>query len=184
MVIIATGSVPKRLEIAGGKPAVTVHELVASFQQLHGQDVRATHELVANGTPAHGQDARATKRAVVFDQEGFNRALVAADLLSSRGVMVEFVTPLRKVGPKVESMMIDEMAHQLQDRKVAFHPGSELIGWSGGYTGGWYRAHGYPISGKRLFSLPDALAASLGYEGISVRLRVRLRCVHARNTSA
>lgn len=37
-----------------------------------------------------------------------------------------------------------------------------LAGWSGGYGGGWYRAHGYAISGKRLFSLPDALSASLG----------------------
>src|SRR4051794_31843235 len=36
-----------------------------------------------------------------------------------------------------------------------------LAGWSGGYTGGWYRAHGYAISGKRLFSVPDALSASL-----------------------
>jgi Kelch motif len=37
-----------------------------------------------------------------------------------------------------------------------------LAGWSGGYTGGFYRAHGYPISGKRLFSVPDALTTSLG----------------------
>ena len=37
-----------------------------------------------------------------------------------------------------------------------------LAGWSGGYTGGWYRAHGYAIAGKRLFSLPDALSSSLG----------------------
>jgi 2,4-dienoyl-CoA reductase-like NADH-dependent reductase (Old Yellow Enzyme family)/thioredoxin reductase len=106
VVIIATGSVPKRLEIAGGKPAITVHE------------------LVENGPG----DA---KRAVVFDQEGFNRALVAADLLSSRGVLVEFVTPSPSVGPKVESMMIDEMAHQLIGRHVSFHPGCELVGWDG-----------------------------------------------------
>jgi len=37
-----------------------------------------------------------------------------------------------------------------------------LAGWSGGYTGGWYAAHGYAIAGKRLFSLPDALSSSLG----------------------
>src|SRR4051794_1110424 len=37
-----------------------------------------------------------------------------------------------------------------------------LAGWSGGYTGGWYRGHGDPISGKRLFSIPDALSPSLG----------------------
>jgi hypothetical protein len=37
-----------------------------------------------------------------------------------------------------------------------------LAGWSNGYTGGWYGGHGYPISNKRLFSIPDALSASLG----------------------
>ncbi|HSO39473.1 MAG TPA: hypothetical protein VLT33_43395, partial [Labilithrix sp.] len=37
-----------------------------------------------------------------------------------------------------------------------------LAGWSTGYTGGFYRAHGYAISGKRLFSLPDALSPTLG----------------------
>src|SRR5439155_24873573 len=107
VVIIATGSVPKRLEIPGGKTAATVDELVAKG-------------------PGNA------KRAVVFDQEGFNRAIVAADLLSSRGAMVEFVTPLRKVGPKVESMMIDEMAHQLIGRHVNFHPGHDLVGWENG----------------------------------------------------
>src|SRR5262249_8180365 len=102
----ATGSMPKRLDIPGGRPALTVHELVAK---------------------GPGE----AKRAVVFDQEGFNRAIVAADLLSSRGVMVEFVTPFRKVGPRIESMMIDEMAHQLISRHVNFHPGHDLVGWDG-----------------------------------------------------
>jgi thioredoxin reductase len=106
VVIIATGSTPKRLDIAGGKPALTVHE------------------LVQNGP------GRA-KRAVVFDQEGFNRAMVAADLLSSRGVMVEFVTPTHSIGPKVESMMLDELVHQLTGRHVTFRPGHDLVGWSG-----------------------------------------------------
>jgi 2,4-dienoyl-CoA reductase-like NADH-dependent reductase (Old Yellow Enzyme family)/thioredoxin reductase len=105
-VIIATGSTPNRLEIMGGKPAISVHE------------------LVANG-PC---DA---KRAVVYDLEGFNRPLVAADLLSSLGITVYFVTPLHTVGPKVEGMMMDEMAHQLSDRGVGFLPGHELIGWEG-----------------------------------------------------
>lgn len=36
-----------------------------------------------------------------------------------------------------------------------------LAGWSGGYTGGFYMAHGYPISGDRLFSIPDAITSSL-----------------------
>src|SRR5205823_909904 len=102
-VIIATGSVPKRLEFAGGPPVMTVHE------------------LVRKGT------GRA-KHAIVYDLEGFNRPIVAADFLSSHGVMVEYVTPLHSIGPKVESMMIDEMAHQLIGRHVTFHPGHELAG--------------------------------------------------------
>jgi hypothetical protein len=82
------------------------------------------HELVAQG-PGEA------KRAVVFDEEGFNRPLVAADYLSSRAVHVTFVTPLHTVGPKVEGMMLDEMAHQLADRGVHFLPGHDLIGWDG-----------------------------------------------------
>src|SRR5262249_55789811 len=105
-VIIATGSIPNRLEIPGGKEALTVHELVA-------------------------RGPGGARRAVVYDQEGFNRPLVAADLLSARGVLVEFVTPLHAVGPKVESMMIDELTHQLMGRHVNFHPGHELVGWDG-----------------------------------------------------
>ena len=95
VVIIATGSVPIRHEIPGGEPALTVHELV---EQGPGE----------------------AKRAVVFDTEGFNRAFVAADLLSSQGVQVEFVTPLNTVGTKVEGMMMDELVHQLVDRQVTF----------------------------------------------------------------
>src|SRR5262249_5650504 len=105
-VIIATGSIPNRLEIPGGKEALTVHELVA-------------------------RGPGGARRAVVYDQEGFNRPLVAADLLSARGVLVEFVTPLHAAGPKVGSMMIDELTHQLMGRHVNFHPGHELVGWDG-----------------------------------------------------
>jgi thioredoxin reductase len=104
VVIIATGSVPTRLEITGGKQALTIHE------------------LVANGESG-------AKRAVVFDREGFNRAMVAADLLSSRGVAVEFVTPLDTVGPRIEGMMADEMIHRLTDRGVMFRPGRDLVRW-------------------------------------------------------
>jgi 2,4-dienoyl-CoA reductase-like NADH-dependent reductase (Old Yellow Enzyme family)/thioredoxin reductase len=106
VVIVATGSVPVRQEIAGGEAALTVHELVA-------------------------QGPGEAKRAVVYDEEGFNRPLVAADFLSSRGVHVEFVTPLHTVGPKVEGMMVDEMAHQLADRGVHFLPGHNQVGWDG-----------------------------------------------------
>jgi NADPH-dependent 2,4-dienoyl-CoA reductase/sulfur reductase-like enzyme len=106
VIIIATGSVPKRLDITGGKPAITVHELIA-------------------------KGPRGAKQAVVYDQEGFNRPFVAADYLSAHGAMVEFVTPLHTVGPKIESMMVDEFTHQLVGRHVTFHPGHDLVGWEG-----------------------------------------------------
>src|SRR5207244_2059236 len=49
----------------------------------------------------------------------------------SHGVLVDYVTPMHTIGPKVESMMIDEMAHQLVGRHVNFLPGHELVGWEG-----------------------------------------------------
>jgi 2,4-dienoyl-CoA reductase-like NADH-dependent reductase (Old Yellow Enzyme family)/thioredoxin reductase len=103
-VIVATGSRPVRLEIAGGPAAWTVHEAIAG---------------AADGA----------RRVVVFDREGFNRPLVAADALSSRGATVEFVTPYPQISPAVESMMRDEMIDRLGARGVRFHPGEELVGW-------------------------------------------------------
>jgi hypothetical protein len=45
--------------------------------------------------------------------------------------MVEFVSPTHSIGPKVESMMLDELVHQLTGRHVTFRPGHDLVGWSG-----------------------------------------------------
>jgi 2,4-dienoyl-CoA reductase-like NADH-dependent reductase (Old Yellow Enzyme family)/thioredoxin reductase len=104
-VIVATGSQPVRLEIAGGPAAWTVHEAIAG---------------AADGA----------SRVVVFDREGFNRPLVAADALSARGVAVELVTSHPQIAPAVESMMRDEMIDRLSQRGVRFHPGEELVGWA------------------------------------------------------
>src|SRR5206468_6845589 len=80
VVVIATGSQPKQMEIATGPRAWTVHELVAGKA----------------GKPQH---------AVVYDAEGSNRAIVAVDYLAAQGGQVTFVTPHARVGQSVESMM-------------------------------------------------------------------------------
>ena len=105
-VIIATGSRPLRLQIPGGPEALTIHEVVAG---------------------AAGE----AKRVLIYDTEGFNRSVVAADYLSSRGVEVEVVTPLPNLWPLVEGMMRDEIAEQLQKRGVRFAAGERLVGWEG-----------------------------------------------------
>src|SRR5262249_8937596 len=55
-VVLATGSQPRRLEVPGGRVALTVHEALAG---------------AADGA----------RKVVLFDREGFSRALVAADYL-------------------------------------------------------------------------------------------------------
>jgi 2,4-dienoyl-CoA reductase-like NADH-dependent reductase (Old Yellow Enzyme family) len=106
-VVLATGSQPVRLPMEGGPPVRTVHEAV-------------------------GGSLEKERRVVVYDREGFNRALVAADYLSSRSVQIDFVSPDPRIGRSVESMMMDEMAHQLTARHVRFYPGEEIVGWEMG----------------------------------------------------
>lgn len=113
-VVVATGSVPSRVHIPGLQPLSGVGSEARIF---------TVHEVVAG----MADDAR---HALILDREGFNRPLVAADYLSSRGVAVEFVTPLPQVCPKVEVMMLDEMITHLQARGVRFWPGREIAGWS------------------------------------------------------
>jgi len=72
VVVIATGSRPNRLEIPGGPSALTVHEVIAG-------------------------KADTARHVVLFDREGFNRALVAADYLSSRGIELDVVSSLPQI---------------------------------------------------------------------------------------
>jgi 2,4-dienoyl-CoA reductase-like NADH-dependent reductase (Old Yellow Enzyme family)/thioredoxin reductase len=101
-VVIATGSTPRRLRLSDGAEALTVHEC------LTGKCDNAKH-------------------AVIYDKENFNRPLVAADYLSSRGTKVELVSPLQNIGGLVEGMMLEEMVAQLTSRGVRFHASTDLI---------------------------------------------------------
>lgn len=103
-VIVATGSRPQRLELPGGPPAVTVHEVVAGAVD-------------------------SARRVVVFDREGLTRAFVAADYLSARGAEVLFLTALPEVGPLLDGHMRDELIQRLSERGVRFAAGEAPVAW-------------------------------------------------------
>ncbi|HEX8524085.1 MAG TPA: FAD-dependent oxidoreductase [Tepidisphaeraceae bacterium] len=105
VVVIATGSRPTRLAIAGGASALTVHEVLDLGM------------------------ADAAKSVAIFDREGFNRPLVVADYLSAMGKSVRFVTSLPQVSPLVEGMMLEEMLSHLQKRGVTFTCAHEVVRW-------------------------------------------------------
>jgi 2,4-dienoyl-CoA reductase-like NADH-dependent reductase (Old Yellow Enzyme family)/thioredoxin reductase len=133
-VIVATGSRPIRMEIAGGPLPWTVHEAISG---------------AADGA----------RRVVVFDREGFNRPLVAADALSSRGVSVEFVTSHSQIAPAVESMMRDEMIDRLSERGVRFHPGEEIDRWD---APGALRLRSVRTGQERTVTDIDGVVAAVG----------------------
>src|SRR5262249_34152914 len=111
-VIVATGSRPVRLEIAGagagegpegrgpgpgGCPPCSGRAIGAKRQRRGKSSARSGKEKTGPGVAWTVHEAIAgaadgAQRVVVFDREGFNRPLVAADALSSRGAVVEFVT--------------------------------------------------------------------------------------------
>jgi pyruvate/2-oxoglutarate dehydrogenase complex dihydrolipoamide dehydrogenase (E3) component len=138
-IVIATGSQPKRLEISDGPAAFTVHEVVAGA--LDG-----------------------ARHVVLFDREGFSRPLVAADYLSARGVVVEFVTSLLQVCPLVEGHMLDEMIGRLRERGVRFWPGYEIVSWIGD---GQLLVRNVQTAGEHTFQAIDAVAATVGSTAVS-----------------
>lgn len=134
VVILATGSRPNRLEIAGGVAALTVHEVIAG-------------------------NADTARRAVILDREGFNRPLVAADYLSARGVRIDFVTPLLQVGSAVEGMMLEEMLSHLTERGVRFWPGEDIAGWEGENT---LRLRSVQTAEERVLESIDVVVGAVG----------------------
>lgn len=145
-VVIATGSRPNRLEVPGGPKALTVHEVIAGA-------------------------AEGARHAVIFDREGFNRPLVAADYLSSRGVELDFVTPLPQVCGAVEGMMFEEMLDHLQRRGVRFLPGLDLVGWEDGSA---LRLRSVDTAEEQVLEGVDTVIGTIGstpVNGLSYALR-------------
>jgi dimethylglycine catabolism A len=132
-VVIATGSRPNRLDIRNGAAALTVHETIAG-------------------------KADNAKKVVLFDNEGFNRPLVAADYLSSRGIAVHFVTSREQVCAAFEGMMLEEMIHQLRGRGVTFAVGEEIVSWD---------APGVLRLRTRVIEDVDAVVATIGSTSVS-----------------
>src|SRR5579871_4626365 len=152
-VVIATGSQPNRLGIAGGPPALTVHEVIA------GQADVARH-------------------AVLFDREGFNRALVAADYLSSRGIALDFVSSLPHIGATVEGMMLEEMLAHLRERGVRFWPGEEVVQWD---APGQLRLRSVQTAAEHVLEGIDTVVATIGstsVNGLALALRGQVPELH------
>lgn len=138
VVVIATGSTPSRLRLSDSTEALTVHEC------LTGR-------------------ADAARHAIIYDKEGFNRPLVAADYLSSRGTQVDFVTPLEFVGGLVEGMMLEEMIAQLTQRGVRFHASTELVSRDGATV----QLQDTKTKAPRTLELVDAIVATIGSSPIN-----------------
>ena len=139
VVVVATGSRPNRLDIHGGARALTVHEVI-------------------------GGKADATKNVVLFDREGFNRPLVVADYLSSRGIAVQFVTSLPQVCATVEGMMLEEMIAQLRGRGVSFAAGDDIVGWDKDRV---LRLRSVQTAHERIIDNVDAVVATIGSTSVS-----------------
>ena len=80
MVVVATGGVPNR------------------------DFLRSGAALVSDTWDVMGGELRTQGRVVVYDDNGAEQALDAAELLATRGAEVELVTPERMLGPLVGSM--------------------------------------------------------------------------------
>ncbi|HET6384577.1 MAG TPA: FAD-dependent oxidoreductase [Armatimonadota bacterium] len=151
VVVIATGSQPERAEIPGAPGALTVHDVTAG--------------------------AAIGRHAVVLDREGFNRAIVAADYLSCRGIKVEFVTPFASIGPRIEGMLLDEMLSHLKKQAVRFWPGLEVVGWSGNEV----VLREIQTGDERVISGPDTLVTVVGSSPVNAlagELRGRVPDLH------
>jgi len=155
-VIIATGSVPNRIEVPGNQT---------------GAHIFTVHEVISGA-------ADNAKRAVIVDREGFFRPLVAADYLSERGVQVEFVTPLLRISPDVEGMMLEEMLEHLRARGVRFRPGCEVAQWTGS---GPLQLRDVQTGEDHVISDIDTLVGAVGSRpenGLAALLRGRVAEIH------
>jgi len=105
-VVIATGSRPNRVELPGAESSASLYTV---------------HEAIAGEWMTLG--IRPCRSGGILPSAGRRR------LSFGTGIQVDFVTPLLRVSPTVESMMLDEMLEQLQARGVRFWPGLEAVEW-------------------------------------------------------
>jgi NADPH-dependent 2,4-dienoyl-CoA reductase/sulfur reductase-like enzyme len=153
VVVIATGSRPKRMEIPGGPAAFTVHEALAG-------------------------KCDGARQVVVYDNEGFNRPGVAADYLSSRGITVHYITPQTRLSITGDGMMLEEMTVRLQERGVVFSLGEAILGWE---EPGALRLQNLLEPAEGVLSGVDAVVAAIGSEtesALAEALRGRIPELH------
>ncbi len=153
-VIIAAGSVPRRVEVPGGGEVWTVHDAF-------------TRE----------EDILVFRRTVVIDRHGFMEALAAADHLSALGIAVEFITPFDPIVPKVDSHTRSEMLRQLKQRGITFFAREDIVGWDGDEATFRHTAN----ASERTVSDIDAAIVFAGSDpvnGLAASLRDRVGEIH------
>ena len=102
VVVVATGGLPNR-----------------DFLRVGANLVSDTWDVLAGGVHVNG-------RVVVYDDNGAEQALDAAEMLAVRGAEVEYVTPERTVGPLVGSMNSPAYLRTFAERGVTITLGHRL----------------------------------------------------------
>jgi 2,4-dienoyl-CoA reductase-like NADH-dependent reductase (Old Yellow Enzyme family)/thioredoxin reductase len=94
-VVIATGGMPKTLEVPGSQHAIESWDVISGSKRLSGD-------------------------VLVYDDHGGNQALDLAENLASAGVKVEFVTPERTMSTDVGGMVASAYFKSLSAQGVKF----------------------------------------------------------------
>ncbi|MEO2004433.1 MAG: FAD-dependent oxidoreductase, partial [Candidatus Poribacteria bacterium] len=105
-VVVATGSVERRVTVPGGGPTRTVGDLLDS-------------------------PADAGSSVLIVDRHGGMNALLLVDVLSARGVAVEYVTPASRTCGAVEGMTREDILRKLSTREVRWETEHTLAWWDG-----------------------------------------------------
>jgi NADPH-dependent glutamate synthase beta subunit-like oxidoreductase len=94
-IVVATGGVPKALEISGGQQVVESWDVLSGSKRLSGN-------------------------VLVYDDHGGNQALDLAEHLANSGAIVEFVTPERTMATDVGGMVASAYFKSLSAMGVRF----------------------------------------------------------------
>jgi thioredoxin reductase len=95
VIVVATGGMPKALEISGAQYAVESWDVISGSKRLSGD-------------------------VLVYDDHGGNQALDLAENLASAGAKVEFVTPERTMSTDVGGMVASAYFKSLSELGVKF----------------------------------------------------------------